>query len=154
MICPKCSNTGNKVVDSRVVKEGSAIRRRRECTECGFRFTTYEYVEKSDFQVQKVDGSVEDFNREKLKSGIMLSCRKRPISYEQIDRMVDDIYTKLVDKNISVVKTSVIGEIVMEKLKEADEVAYIRFASVYRKFKDVKEFMSELTKIVGNENSV
>ena len=148
MKCPKCKKMENKVVDSRIIKEGSAIRRRRECLECGHRFTTYEYIEKTELLVQKNSGGVEEYDRNKIKNGILVACRKRPVSSDKIEKMVDEIYNELSEKNSGTIKSSLIGKKVMEKLKEADEVAYIRFASVYRKFKDVKEFMSELSNIV------
>jgi len=150
MKCPKCSKSDSKVVDSRVVRDDTAIRRRRECTDCGYRFTTYEYVEKIELMVEKHDGTVEEFERDKVKNGIMIACRKRQITPEKIETMVNEIYNDLITKsdNSGTVKTSQIGELVMEKLKNTDEVAYIRFASVYRKFKDVKEFMSELQNII------
>lgn len=150
MKCPKCSKSDSKVVDSRVVRDDTAIRRRRECTDCGYRFTTYEYVEKIELMVEKLDGTVEEFERDKVKNGIMIACRKRQITPEKIESMVNEIYNDLITKSDSsgTVKTSQIGELVMEKLKNTDEVAYIRFASVYRKFKDVKEFMSELQNII------
>jgi transcriptional repressor NrdR len=150
MKCPKCSKSDSKVVDSRVVRDDTAIRRRRECTDCAYRFTTYEYIEKIELMVEKHDGTVEEFERDKVKNGIMIACRKRQITPEKIETMVSEIYNDLITKsdNSGTVKTSQIGELVMEKLKNTDEVAYIRFASVYRKFKDVKEFMSELQNII------
>ncbi|HQO09156.1 MAG TPA: transcriptional regulator NrdR [Clostridiales bacterium] len=150
MKCPKCSKIDSKVIDSRVVRDDTAIRRRRECTDCGYRFTTYEYIEKIELMVEKHDGTVEEFERDKVKNGIMIACRKRQITPEKIESMVNEIYNDLITKSDSsgTVKTSQIGELVMEKLKKTDEVAYIRFASVYRKFKDVKEFMSELQNII------
>jgi len=150
MKCPKCSKSDSKVVDSRVVRDDTAIRRRRECSDCGYRFTTYEYIEKIELMVEKHDGTVEEFERDKVKNGIMIACRKRQITPEKIENMVNEIYNDLITKSDSsgTVKTSQIGELVMEKLKNTDEVAYIRFASVYRKFKDVKEFMSELQNII------
>jgi len=148
MKCPKCKKTENKVIDSRLIQDGNATRRRRECIACTYRFTTYEYIERADLQVVKTDGSSEEYSREKLKNGIMIACRKRPISFETIEKMVDDIYNDISEKYSGSVPSSAIGERVMEKLKEADEVAYIRFASVYRKFRDVKEFMSELENFI------
>ncbi len=148
MKCPKCKKTENKVIDSRLIQDGNATRRRRECIACTYRFTTYEYIERADLQVVKTDGSSEEYSREKLKNGIMIACRKRPISFETIEKMVDDIYNDISEKYSGAVPSSAIGERVMEKLKEADEVAYIRFASVYRKFRDVKEFMSELENFI------
>jgi transcriptional repressor NrdR len=150
MKCPKCSKIDSKVIDSRMVKEDTAIRRRRECSDCGYRFTTYEYIEKIELMVEKQDRTTEDFDRNKVKTGMMIACRKRHITPEKIDTMVNDIYNELITRSDSsgTIKSSLIGELVMEKLKNTDEVAYIRFASVYRKFKDVKEFMSELQNII------
>ena len=148
MKCPKCSKSENKVVDSRIVRDDTAIRRRRECTECGHRFTTYEYIEKAEVLVEKNNGIIEEYDRQKIKKGISLACMKRHISPEQIEKMVDDVYNSITNNYSGTVKSTVIGELVIEKLKETDEVAYIRFASVYRKFKDVKEFMKELQNII------
>jgi len=150
MKCPKCGKIESKVIDSRVVRDDTAIRRRRECSECNYRFTTYEYIERIELLVEKHDGTVEEFDRQKVKTGIMIACRKRQISPENIENMVGEIYNDLIagSDGSGTIKSSAIGELVMEKLKKADEVAYIRFASVYRKFKDVKEFMSELQNII------
>ena len=148
MKCPKCSKSENKVVDSRIVRDDTAIRRRRECTECGHRFTTYEYIEKAEVLVEKNNGIIEEYDRQKIKKGISLACMKRHISPEQIEKMVDDVYNSITNNYSGTVKSTVIGELVIDKLKETDEVAYIRFASVYRKFKDVKEFMKELQNII------
>ncbi|MBU4486306.1 MAG: transcriptional regulator NrdR [Candidatus Delongbacteria bacterium] len=150
MKCPKCLKSESKVIDSRVVRDETAIRRRRECNECGYRFTTYEYIEKIELLVEKHDGTTEEYERDKVKNGIMIACRKRQITPEKIESMVNEIYNGLITKsdNSGTIKSSLIGELVMDKLKNTDEVAYIRFASVYRKFKDVKEFMSELQNII------
>ncbi|MCK4979070.1 MAG: transcriptional repressor NrdR [Candidatus Delongbacteria bacterium] len=148
MKCPKCSKSENKVIDSRIVREDTAIRRRRECTECGHRFTTYEYIEKAEVLVEKNNGTIEEYDRQKIKKGISLACMKRHITPEQIEIMVDDIYNSITNNYSGTIKSSIIGELVIQKLKETDEVAYIRFASVYRKFKDVKEFMKELQNII------
>ncbi len=148
MKCPKCSKSENKVVDSRIVRDDTAIRRRRECTECGHRFTTYEYIEKAEVLVEKNNGTTEEYDRQKIKKGISLACMKRHISPEQIEIMVDEIYNSITSNYSGTIKSTIIGELVIEKLKETDEVAYIRFASVYRKFKDVKEFMKELQNII------
>ena len=148
MKCPKCSKSENKVVDSRIVRDDTAIRRRRECIECGHRFTTYEYIEKAEVLVEKNNGITEEYDRQKIKKGISLACMKRHITPEQIETMVDDIYNSITNNYSGTIKSAIIGELVIEKLKETDEVAYIRFASVYRKFKDVKEFMKELQNII------
>ena len=148
MKCPKCSKSENKVVDSRIVRDDTAIRRRRECTECGHRFTTYEYIEKAEVLVEKNNGTTEEYDRQKIKKGISLACMKRHISPEQIEKMVDDVYNSITNNYSGTVKSTIIGELVIDILKKTDEVAYIRFASVYRKFKDVKEFMKELQNII------
>ncbi|MCK5760603.1 MAG: transcriptional repressor NrdR [Candidatus Delongbacteria bacterium] len=148
MKCPKCSKSENKVVDSRIVRDDTAIRRRRECIECGHRFTTYEYIEKAEVLVEKNNGTTEEYDRQKIKKGISLACMKRHITPEQIETMVDDIYNSITNNYSGTIKSTIIGELVIKKLKEIDEVAYIRFASVYRKFKDVKEFMKELQNII------
>jgi transcriptional repressor NrdR len=150
MKCPKCSKIETKVIDSRAVRDDSAIRRRRECSECGYRFTTYEFIEKIEMMVEKQNGTAEEFEIQKIRNGIMIACRKRLIKPEKIESLVNDIYNDLISLggNSGIIKSSLIGELVMEKLKATDEVAYIRFASVYRKFKDVKEFMSELQNII------
>ncbi|MBN2857013.1 MAG: transcriptional repressor NrdR [Candidatus Delongbacteria bacterium] len=150
MKCPKCLKIESKVIDSRAVRDDSAIRRRRECSECGYRFTTYEYIEKIEMMVEKQNGTAEEFEIQKIRNGIMIACRKRQIKPEKIESLVNEIYNDLIalSGNSGIIKSSLIGELVMEKLKATDEVAYIRFASVYRKFKDVKEFMSELQNII------
>ncbi len=144
MKCPKCNKYDSRVLDSRLSGDGNDIRRRRECNNCGFRFTTHEYIEKSELQVEKTNGTIEDFSHSKLKNSILIACRKRPVNYELVEKMVNEIYGELSDQNSGKVKSSLIGMKVMEKLKSLDEIAYIRFASVYRKFKDLQEFMNEL----------
>ncbi len=144
MRCPFCSNLHQKVVDSRTSKEGDAIRRRRECLNCGRRFTTYERIEEVQQMVIKKDGRREPFERWKLKMGIMKACEKRPISLEQLEAMIDEAERELFNATDHEVTTKSIGESIMRKLKRLDEVAYVRFASVYRQFKDLNEFMSEL----------
>lgn len=144
MRCPFCSNLHQKVVDSRTSKEGDAIRRRRECLGCGRRFTTYERIEEVQQMVIKKDGRREPFDRWKLKMGIMKACEKRPVSIEQLEVMIDEIERELFNAADHEVTTKAIGESIMRKLKRLDEVAYVRFASVYRQFKDLNEFMSEL----------
>jgi transcriptional repressor NrdR len=144
MRCPFCASTDGKVVDSRSSKEGDAIRRRRECINCGRRFTTYERIEEVAQMVIKKDGRREPFDRWKLKSGILKAVEKRPVSLEQVDAHIDDVERTLFNSSEHEVSTHAIGEAVMNKLKQLDEVAYVRFASVYRQFKDLNEFMSEL----------
>lgn len=144
MRCPFCNHTDGKVVDSRASKEGDAIRRRRECLKCGRRFTTYERIEEVAQMVIKKDGRRENFDRWKLKSGILKAVEKRPVSLEQVDAMIDDVEREQFNTSEHEVTTKAIGEAVMSKLRQLDEVAYVRFASVYRQFKDLNEFMSEL----------
>jgi len=144
MKCPFCSNIESKVIDSRPTDENTNIRRRRECIECGKRFTTYEKVESIPLRVIKKDKSREMFDPQKLINGIVKACEKRPVSMEQIQRIVDNIENEaysMLDKEIT---TTRIGERVMDELKYIDDVAYVRFASVYRQFKDIKTFMEEL----------
>ena len=150
MKCPYCDETDTKVIDSRPTEEYKAIRRRRECPKCGKRFTTYEKVEEILFMVIKRDGSRESFDRNKVLNGIIRACEKRPVSLAQMEDIVDDIeksLNNLMEKEIS---TTTIGEIVMEHLKDLDQVAYVRFASVYREFKDVNTFVAEIEKLLGN----
>lgn len=144
MRCPFCNETDGRVVDSRASKEGDAIRRRRECLKCGRRFTTYERIEEVAQMVIKKDGRREIFDRWKLKSGILKAAEKRPISLEQVEALIDDVEKELFNSTEHEVTTKAVGEAIMRKLKALDEVAYVRFASVYRQFKDLNEFMSEL----------
>ncbi len=144
MRCPFCLNPNSKVVDSRPDKDGSSIRRRRECEVCGKRFTSHERVEEILPMVLKKDGRRETFDRLKLIAGIKKACEKRPVSVETIEKMVDRLETKLQEGQEKEVPTTTIGELVMAELHEIDEVAYVRFASVYRSFKDINEFMDEL----------
>ncbi|MBI4382787.1 MAG: transcriptional repressor NrdR [Nitrospinae bacterium] len=151
MKCPKCSNMENKVIDSRINKEGDITRRRRECLQCGERFTTYERIEQTLPYVIKRDGRREDFNRDKILEGVKKACQKRPISIEQIEGLVDRVekyFQELGEKEVSAVT---IGEKVVRELYNLDEIAYVRFASVYRSFKDVNEFMSELKDILKHK---
>ena len=145
MKCPKCGIDNDKVLDSRAVREGAAIRRRRECLGCGLRFTTYEEVDRDDTLVVKRDGSREVFDRRKLDRAIRRACGKRPISDEQIRTMIDHVVASL---DTTEVPSDRIAELVMDELHKTDEVAYIRFASVYRKFTDVAQFLSVITEIV------
>ncbi len=144
MRCPFCNDTNGRVVDSRSSKEGDAIRRRRECLKCGRRFTTYERIEEVAQMVIKKDGRRENFDRWKLKSGLLKAVEKRPISLDQVDALIDEIERDLFNTTDHEVTTEAVGEAVMVKLKQLDEVAYVRFASVYRQFKDLNEFMGEL----------
>ena len=151
MRCPNCGSLEDRVVDSRSSREGREIRRRRECIACGKRFTTYEYVEDASFTVIKSDGRREVFNRQKLLNGIRLACTKRPVSIARIEAMVDEIESEVIGMQEREVDAKQIGEWVMDKLRKLDEVAYVRFASVYRAFKDKKEFVEELSKLLNNE---
>lgn len=147
MKCPFCGKDNTKVIDSRPT-EDSSIRRRRQCDECGKRFTTYEKVETMPVIVIKKDNNREPYDREKLVAGIVRSCHKRPVSLGEINAMVDEIETQIFNMGEKEIPTTTIGMIVMDKLKELDEVAYVRFASVYREFKDVNTFMDEIKKIL------
>ena len=148
MKCPFCGKPDTKVIDSRPVDENSSIRRRRQCEGCGKRFTTYEKLETMPLMVIKKDSSRETYDRAKIEAGIIQSCHKRPISTQQINAMIDEIENQIFAREEREVPTSVIGELVMAKLEEVDEVAYVRFASVYREFKDVNTFMEELGKLL------
>ena len=151
MKCPYCSFEESKVIDSRPTDEGERIRRRRECLKCQKRFTTYEIIESLPIIVIKKDKSREVFNRDKLIGGMLKACEKRPVSINDIERAVDDIEVKLQNSLDREGTSDAIGELVMEKLKELDEVAYVRFASVYRQFKDLSTFMEELNKLLSDK---
>lgn len=148
MKCPFCNNLDSKVVDSRPDKGGSAIRRRRECEQCAKRFTTHERIEEMLPQVCKKDGRREPFDRMKIISGIVKACEKRPISKAEIELVVDRLETRLQESTEREISTTTIGEWVMKELHEMDEVAYVRFASVYRSFRDISEFMQELQELL------
>ena len=151
MKCPYCGEDDTKVIDSRPADDNSSIRRRRQCERCGKRFTTYEKLETMPFMVIKKDRTREPYNRSKVEAGIVRSCHKRPVSTQQINAMLDEIENEIFTMEDREVETSVIGELVMQKLKQLDEVAYVRFASVYREFKDVNTFMEELGKLLENK---
>jgi transcriptional repressor NrdR len=148
MKCPFCPSQDNKVIDSRLSNQGAVIRRRRECLGCERRFTTYERVEEILPMVVKKDGRREAFDRQKIVAGLELACRKRPVSSEQIEAVVDGIERRLQEMGEKEIPTTFVGEAVMRELSRLDEVAYVRFASVYRSFKDVGEFMSELKELI------
>lgn len=148
MKCPYCGEQEDKVIDSRPGKGGEAIRRRRECIGCGKRFTTYETVEKPEIMVIKKDGRREVFNPEKVRQGMIRACEKRPVSVSVIDAFVETLIQELLERGEKEIPTAVVGEKVMDKLRELDAVAYVRFASVYREFKDVNDFFAELKKIL------
>ena len=149
MKCPFCGFTDSKVIDSRPAEDGTTIRRRRECLECQKRFTTYEIIERMPLVVIKRDGSRESFDKVKIINGVIRACQKRPVTMSQIEGLANDIELELRGRLESEVKSEVIGEMVMARLKDLDEVAYVRFASVYRSFKDINTFMEELTKLLG-----
>ena len=151
MKCPYCGFKEDKVVDSRATGEESAVRRRRECLKCGKRFTTYEYIEEVSMMVIKKDGRREPFDRKKILAGIIRACEKRPVSMEKMEEIISQVERSIQKKSDREVSASRIGELVMEKLKNLDDVAYVRFASVYRQFKDVGQFMVELKDILGKE---
>ena len=150
MKCPFCDNPDTKVVDSRHTEEGTAIRRRRECDKCGKRFTTYEKVEEMLLMVVKKDGSREAFDRNKIINGIIKACEKRPVSRADIEAVADEIERGLNNMMEKEVESSFIGELIMEQLQKLDEVAYVRFASVYRQFTDANTFIAEIEKLLGN----
>ena len=149
MKCPYCGKENTRVIDSRPTDD-SSIRRRRQCDECGKRFTTYEKIETLPLIVVKKDNNREPYDREKIIAGIVRSCHKRPVSMAQVKEMVDDIESQIFNMGEKEVPTTTIGSIVMDKLKNVDEVAYVRFAYVYREFKDVNTFMDEIKKILNN----
>lgn len=148
MKCPYCNVENTRVIDSRPADDGSTIRRRRQCDACMKRFTTYEKVEAIPMVVIKKDMNREPYDRSKIESGVFRSCHKRPISVDQINAFVDEVENKIFSMDMKEIDSSIIGEIIMDKLKELDPVAYVRFASVYREFKDVNTFMEEIKKIL------
>ncbi len=148
MKCPFCGFLNDKVVDSRESKEADSIRRRRECLQCAKRFTTYERIDEIPYMVVKKDGRRERFDRQKVLNGLLHACEKRPVAISQLERIVNDAESYVIDSSERERKTSEIGELIMNRLRKLDKVAYVRFASVYLDFKDVKEFMSELKDLV------
>ena len=151
MKCPFCGFTDSKVIDSRPAEDGTTIRRRRECLECLKRFTTYEVIERMPLVVIKRDGSRQSFDTVKIINGLVRACEQRPVTMAQIEGLADDIEQELRGRLESEVNSEAIGEMVMTRLKDLDEVAYVRFASVYRSFKDINTFMEELTKLLGDK---
>jgi len=149
MKCPYCGHLGDKVVDSRESKEGEAIRRRRECLDCGKRFTSYERIDEIPYMVVKKDGSRERFERKKLVAGLLKACEKRPVSIAALEAVADRVEGSLQERPEREIATAEVGGFVMEELKKLDKVAYVRFASVYRQFRDVGEFMSELNDLLN-----
>ena len=150
MKCPYCSSDNTRVIDSRPAEDNSSIRRRRLCDSCGKRFTTYEKVETIPLIVIKKDNNREQFDRSKIEAGILRACHKRPISANQINMLVDEIETEVFNREEKEIFSAEIGELVMDRLQELDPVAYVRFASVYREFKDVNTFMDELKKMLDH----
>lgn len=151
MKCPFCNASDTKVIDSRPADDNSSIRRRRQCETCGKRFTTYEKLETMPLMVIKKDNSRELYDRSKIEAGILHSCHKRPVSPQQISETIDEIENQIFNKEEREIETSAIGELVMDKLKDLDEVAYVRFASVYRQFKDINTFMEELNTLIKDK---
>lgn len=148
MRCPKCQHNNSRVIDSRQTDDGRTIRRRRECENCGFRFTTFERIEAAPLLVIKKNGAREEFSRDKILRGLIRSAEKRPVAMEQMEKVVDDVENRIRALGENEVSTTLIGEYVMENLVDLDEIAYIRFASVYRQFKDMSVFLKELQEIV------
>lgn len=151
MKCPFCEHPDTKVIDSRHTEDGHAIRRRRECEKCSRRFTTYEKIEEVVLMVIKKDGSRETFDRNKVMSGIVKACEKRPVSVSDMEKIVDEIERGLNNMMEKEVSSTFIGELIMDKLKDLDEVAYVRFASVYRQFTDINTFISEIENLLGSK---
>ena len=151
MRCPFCSFEESKVVDSRSTDDNTTIRRRRECLNCNKRYTTYEKVEDIPILVVKRDLTRENFNKEKIINGLIIACQKRPISRKQIEELAEDIEKAISNKMITEVNSKIIGEMVMDRLKNLDEISYVRFASVYRQFKDINTFLEEIKNLVANE---
>jgi len=149
MKCPYCAHLGDKVVDSRESKEGDVIRRRRECLDCGRRFTSYERIDEIPYMVVKKDGSRERFERQKLIAGLLKACEKRPVSVAQVEAIADKVETMLQERPEKEMPTAEVGAFVMQELKQLDKVAYVRFASVYRHFRDIGEFMNELKDLLN-----
>ena len=144
MRCPACGHEGDKVIDSRSVREGGAVRRRRECSDCRTRYTTYEFIEQTPVLVVKKDGRREPYSRDRILTGVIKACEKRPLSRERLEQLVDDVERAAIGDTRSEISSREIGEAVMAQLQVLDEVAYVRFASVYRSFRDLNQFMEEL----------
>ncbi len=151
MRCPSCQYNGTRVLDSRPVDDSKSIRRRRECESCGFRFTTFEKVEEIPLIVVKKGGTREEFSRDKILRGLIRACEKRPVSLKDLEEITNYVEKELRNNGISEVKSDNIGEMVMDKLADVDEVAYVRFASVYRQFKDINVFIEELKELINKE---
>lgn len=152
MRCSNCQNKNTKVLDSRPIEEGRSIRRRRECEKCGYRFTTFERIEEVPLIVVKKGGTRQEFSREKLVRGLIKACEKRPVSIEQIESIAFDVEKELRNTGASEIDSNEVGEMVMERLSKVDDVAYVRFASVYRQFKDINVFLDELKELIQVDN--
>jgi transcriptional repressor NrdR len=153
MKCPACQNNNTRVVDSRPVDEYRSIRRRRECESCNYRFTTFEKVEETPLVVVKKEGTREEFTREKMLRGLIKACEKRPVSLKQLEDITADVEMELRSQGVSEIKSEEVGEMVLDRLAKIDEVAYVRFASVYRQFKDINVFIEELKELIKKEQS-
>jgi len=153
MKCPACQNNGTRVLDSRPVDEGRSTRRRRECEECGYRFTTFEKVEEIPLIVVKKEGTREEFSRDKILRGLIKACEKRPVSLKELEEITGDVEKELRSQGTSEINSDVIGGMVMDRLSAVDEVAYVRFASVYRQFKDINVFIEELKELIKKESN-
>ncbi|MFK2824628.1 transcriptional regulator NrdR [Bacillus sp. B190/17] len=151
MKCPACEHNGTRVIDSRPVDEARSIRRRRECESCAYRFTTFEKVEDLPLIVVKKEGTREEFNREKLLRGLIKACEKRPVSLEQLEKLTMDVEKDIRSQGVSEIQSEKVGEMIMDRLAAIDEVAYVRFASVYRQFKDINVFLDELKELIKKE---
>lgn len=152
MKCPFCSHENTRVIDSRPAEDNNSIRRRRVCDECGKRFTTYEKIETIPLIIIKKDNNREAYDRAKIEAGVLRACHKRPVSAQQITTMVDEVENEIFNREEREIPSGTIGELVMNKLKDLDAVAYVRFASVYREFKDVNTFMDELKSVLNDKN--
>ena len=152
MKCPFCSHENTRVIDSRPAEDNNSIRRRRVCDECGKRFTTYEKIETIPLIIIKKDNTREQYNRSKIEDGVLRACHKRPVSAQQITTLVDEVENEIFNREEREIPSGTIGELVMNKLKDLDAVAYVRFASVYREFKDVNTFMDELKSVLNDKN--
>lgn len=148
MKCPFCGHENTRVIDSRPAEENNSIRRRRVCDECGKRFTTYEKIETIPLIVIKKDNNRETYDRSKIEAGVLRACHKRPVSVNEINKLIDEVETEIFNMEEKEIPSAVIGELVMDKLKDLEAVAYVRFASVYREFKDINTFMDELKKVM------
>ncbi|MDQ0245864.1 transcriptional regulator NrdR [Priestia abyssalis] len=153
MKCPSCHFNGTRVLDSRPIEEGRSIRRRRECEQCHYRFTTFEKVEETPLIVVKKDGAREEFSKDKLLRGLIKACEKRPVTLKQLEDTIFDIEKELRSQGAAEVQSESVGEMVMERLAKIDEVAYVRFASVYRQFKDINVFIDELKELIKKERA-